>query len=459
MPLTKRNSNVLIVIFGATGDLTARKLLPALTNLYSEDYLPSGSRVFALGRRDFTTESYIDFVKEKNINPGNLDLLKDFVIYKKINILNQDEYAELNDLLNVYSDDNTMRLFYLAVAPDLFIPITHNLAESKVALKGNNQHILAFEKPFGKDLGSAKDINLVLEKHFLEKQIYRIDHYLGKEMIQNILTVRFANRLLESNWNNQHIEMVKIYAKEDEGILDRGQYYDENGALRDVVQNHLLQIVSLIAMEQPSSLSSEDIKLKKVDVLNNIKVDYTSSLLGQYEGYGYENHVKDNSSTETLAFIKLFVDTPLFKDVPFYLYTGKKLDEKRVSIEIVFKKTSFQLQNKIEGENDKLIIDISPESSVRLLINGKEPGFEHKLSRVGLEYCYSCQFPNNVKEAYEKLFIDMLKQSKTLFTRWDEIELAWKVIDDIKSNVKIMITYHSADQVINEIRKLNHEDL
>lgn len=458
MPLTKR-SNVLIVIFGATGDLTARKLLPALTNLYSEDYLPSGSRVFALGRRDFDSESYINFIKEKNTSAGNLDLLHDFVTYKKIDILDSNEYTKLNELLNDYGDEGTLRLFYLAVAPDLFIPITNNLANHHVALKGVENHILAFEKPFGKDLGSAKEINSVLEKHFLEKQIYRIDHYLGKEMIQNILTVRFANRLLESNWNAQNIEMVKIYAKEDEGILDRGQYYDENGALRDIIQNHLLQIVSLIAMEQPKSLGSEDIKTEKVKVLNAIEVDYTSSLLGQYEGYKDEKHVKEGSTTETLAFIKLFVNTTLFKNVPFYLYSGKKLDEKRASIEIVFKRTTFQLENKIDGENDKLVIDISPESKVSLVVNGKKPGFEHKLSQVGLEYCYSCQFPNNVKEAYEKLFIDMIKQSKTLFTRWDEIELAWKVIDDIKANVKMMITYKDADQVMQEIRKMNHENL
>ncbi|MGE4342417.1 MAG: glucose-6-phosphate dehydrogenase [Bacilli bacterium] len=459
MPHTKRNKHILVVIFGATGDLTARKLLPALTNLYSEDFLPENSRVIALGRRDFTTSSYIDFVKSKNTKVGNLDLLHDFLMYKKIDILNDNDYEYLKVTLDEICHEDTLRLFYLAVAPDLFIPIANSLATHHVAVKNNHHHLLAFEKPFGKDLESAKNINQTLQTSFSEKQIFRIDHYLGKEMIQNLLTVRFANRIVESSWNNEDIEMVKIYAKEDESILDRGAYYDENGALRDVIQNHLLQIVSLIGVETPLSLKSEDIKAQKVKVLQNIRVDYEASLLGQYEGYSREKHVKSGSTTETLAFIKLYVDTPLFSGVPFYLYTGKMLDEKRASIEIVFKKTKLQEQQKIKGAADKLIIDISPESSVKLVINGKEPGFEHKLSQVGLEYCYSCQFPNNVKEAYEKLFIDMFKNSKTLFTRWDEIELAWKVIDDIKEHVKMMITYKDHEQVMERIRLLNHENL
>lgn len=459
MPHTRKNKHLLITIFGATGDLTARKLLPALTNLYSEDFLPEHSRVIALGRRDYTTSSYIEFVKSKNNKAGNLDLLKEFLIYKKIDILNAEEYLELKSMLDEMSNPDTIRLFYLAVAPDLFIPIATNLAHRDVALKNNHQHLLAFEKPFGKDLQSAKEINQTLQTFFSEEQIFRIDHYLGKEMIQNLLTVRFANRIVESSWNRDDIEMIKIYAKEDEGILDRGAYYDDNGALRDVIQNHLLQIVSLIGVESPRSLKSDDVKEEKVKVLSNITVDYEASLLGQYEGYGREKYVKPGSTTETLAFIKLYVNTPLFQGVPFYLYTGKRLDEKRASVEIVFKKTKLQEEQKIKGDHDKLIIDISPESSVKLVINGKEPGFEHKLSQVGLEYCYSCQFPNNVKEAYEKLLIDMFNNSKTLFTRWDEIELAWKVIDDIKANVKMMITYKDHEQVIERIRMLNHENL
>lgn len=458
MPHTKK-SNVLITIFGATGDLTARKLLPALANLYSEDYLPENSKVIALGRRDFDDATYLDFVKSKNKKPGNLQLLSEFLVYKKIDILDHHQYEELSRFLDELGDENSLRLFYLAVAPDLFIPIASNLATSQIVKHGSTNHLLAFEKPFGTDLKSAKEINKVLQGYFTEKQIFRIDHYLGKEMIQNLLTVRFANRILESTWNNQHIDIVKIYAKEDEGILDRGSYYDDNGALRDVMQNHLLQIVSLIALETPASLNSEDIKAEKVKVLEKIRVDYSSSLLGQYQDYQDEKNVKPGSETETMAFIKLYVDTPLFEGVPFYLFTGKKLDEKRASIEIRFKQTKLQQLNHIKGESDKLIIDISPESSVKLVINGKEPGFEHKLSQVGLEYCYSCQFPNNVKEAYEKLFIDMFKHSKTLFTRWDEIELAWKVTDDIKANLKLSLHYRDFSQVMERIRALNDENL
>ena len=202
-------------------------------------------------------------------------------------------------------------------------------------------------------------------------------------MIQNLLTVRFANRIIENSWHSEGIESVKIFAKEDEGILDRGTYYDENGALRDVIQNHLLQMVSLIALDTPKSLNSADVKAEKIKVLQNISVDYNASLLGQYEGYGLEKNVKAGSTTETLAFIKLFVNTPLFQGVPFYLFAGKKLDEKLASIEITFKKTKLQLENKIGGEHDKLIIEISPDSRVKLVINGKEPGFEHKLDQVG----------------------------------------------------------------------------
>lgn len=459
MPHTRKSKSIIITIFGATGDLTLRKLLPALANLYSEDFLKENSRIIALGRRDFTTTSYLEFVKSKNRNPGNLSLLSDILAYHQIDILDQNQYKNLKNILDDLSDENTLRLFYLAVAPDLFIPIATNLAETKIALKSSPNHILAFEKPFGTDLASAKKINGILQGYFDENQIFRIDHYLGKEMIQNILTVRFANRLLETNWNRDNIEMVKIFVKEDEGILDRGAYYDENGALRDVVQNHLLQIVSLIGLETPKDLHNEAIKSLKVSVLDHVKVDYLASLVGQYRGYGNEKNVANNSQTETLAFIKLYVDTPLFSGVPFYLFTGKKLDEKRAYIEVVFKKTTLQNEGQVKGGNDKLIIDISPESSVRLVINGKEPGFEHKLSPFSLEYCYSCQFPNNVKEAYEKLFLEMFKKNHTLFTRWDEIEAAWRIIDGIKSNLSNLIYYENTQEIYEAIRRLNHEIL
>ncbi len=451
--------DLIITIFGSTGDLTSRKLLPAIAKLVSQNKISKDSLVIALGRKDYSTEEYLQKMNNNATKPLNLDILTKIVHYFHMDITSLDDYSKLVAYINQEKHDQTKELFYLAIGPDLFPVVSENINQSKLVQIGNLLQSIIFEKPFGYDLSSAKEINEMLWYYFDEKQIYRIDHYLGKEMIQNIMMVRFANRIFEEVWHNRTIKSVKIIAKETEGILGRAGYYDQSGALRDMVQSHLIQILSLIAMEIPISYHSDDVKNEKVKVLNHLHFEHDSLILGQYDGYLKEEGIPKDSLTETFVFFKAFVNTPRFKGVPFYLMTGKKLDTKESIIIIEFEETSEQRKWNLPLSTNKLYIKVAPEDGVGLILNSKVPGLTDDVETVELEYCISCRSYKNLSEAYEKLILDCVEQHKTLFTRWDEIEQSWHFIDHIKKHHKQPFIYHNYDELKAMIFKLTEEDI
>lgn len=440
--------DLIITIFGSTGDLTSRKLLPAITKLYTEKQISENVLVLALGRRDYDTKSYLEFVSQSKSNKvANFDVLHKIVKYHKMEITQPDGYESLKELINEHSHEHTKSLFYLAVGPEMFADISMHINTFNLVTKGDTTKAIVFEKPFGHDLDSAKAINQTLWKYFDESQIYRIDHYLGKEMIQNIMTVRFANRIFEEAWHNRSIKSVTIVAKEDQGILGRAGYYDQSGALKDMVQSHLLQILSLLAMEVPVSYNSHDVKNEKVEVMNNLTFDKHATIFGQYKGYLTEPNIKPNSKTDTFVFIKAFVNTPRFKGVPFYLMTGKKLDEKVSYIEIEFEATNEQKKWNLPLSKNKLIIKFAPYESVELVLNSKTPGLRENVQPITLELNQDDIDYGNRSEAYEKLILDITNGHKTLFTRWDEIESSWHFIDKIKARPHELVIYENYDQL------------
>jgi glucose-6-phosphate 1-dehydrogenase len=271
--------------------------------------------------------------------------------------------------------------------------------------------------------------------------MFRIDHYLGKEMVQNIIMLRFANRIFENSWHNGSIKSMTIYVKEKDGILSRAGYYDNVGALRDMVQSHILQIVSLLTMYEPVSYLSEDLKDEKVIALKNLIIDHSKTVVGQYDGYLKEDSIKPSSLTETCVFLEGKVQTPKFEGIPIYILTGKKLDEKRAFIDIDFKETTEQSKWHLPLIGNKLRIFIAPDDGFTITLNSKVPGLRDAIKTVELGYDIARDSEGDILEAYEKLFSDMTENKRTLFTRWDEIEASWTIIDEVIKNAPKPITY------------------
>jgi glucose-6-phosphate 1-dehydrogenase len=451
--------DLIITIFGATGDLTSRKLLPALAKLYKRKKISDKMMIVALGRRDYDTNAYLEYMKESSSAKLDLKTLEKIVEYHQIEITNLIDYKLLVEKIRSHKHENTRELFYLAIGPELFPIVSKNINQSNLVTIGNINQSIIFEKPFGHDLESAKNISEMLWNYFDEKQIYRIDHYLGKEMIQNIMMVRFANRIFEEIWHNRSIKSVKIIAKETDGILGRAGYYDTSGALKDMVQSHLLQMLSMIAMEVPLSYHSDDVKDEKVKVLKHLSFDRDSLVFAQYDGYLDEKNIAKDSKTETFVFLKAFVNTPRFKGVPFYLMTGKKLDQKESLIIIEFEETSEQRKWNLPLSTNKLYIKIAPLDGVGLVLNSKVPGLRDDVETVELEYCIACHAVGNMSEAYEKLLLEVTEHHKSLFTRWDEIELSWHFIDQIKKYHKDPIQYKNYEDIKPIIFGITKEEM
>lgn len=454
-------NSLIITIFGSTGDLTARKLLPALTKLKKDNLIPEDTTILLIGRRDYTLEQYLDAVFKIYPDNGDLPLLKPNLSYFKMNIDQCIDYVNLRNHIEEIALPDARKVYYLAVGPDLLEHISMNFNQSGLVIKHDINSSIVFEKPFGQDLASAKQINELLWQYFDEKQIYRIDHYLGKEMIQNILTVRFANKIFEDSWHNNSIKSIKYIVKETDGILNRASYYDNSGALKDMVQSHLLQMLALVSMDVPKTYQSDDLKEEKVNVLKRIRFDKDSLIMGQYEGYLNEVGVKGDSLTETFVFLKAFVDTPRFKGVPMYLLTGKKLDKKESLIIVEFEETAEQHKWHFPLKTNKLYIKIAPQDGISLALNSKVPGLNDDVESVELEYCIACNAVGNMPEAYEKLLLDITKFHKRLFTRWDEIEYSWQFVDEVKADFlngdKKLVTYKNYDELKAIIKNKTNE--
>jgi len=435
-----------MIIFGGTGDLTHRKLIPALYQLHINGFLPEDFSAISIGRRDKSTEEYrkdlltsIKKFSSRNFEEESFESFSKKISYFRLNFEDKEDYdillKELQSRDKEGISDNYM--FYLAVSPNYFSEIVENLQASSIREKQSNWQRLVIEKPFGQDLDSAIKLNGSISKVFDEKDIYRIDHYVAKEMIQNINMLRFQNAIFGSIWNKDHISNVQITVLEKEGVGTRGGYYDGTGALRDMVQNHLLQLLAITAMEPPKSLDTDDVRNEKVKVFSSLR-PFTSEnldeklILAQYEGYQAEDKVDSDSTTETLVATKIFIDNDRWEGVPFYLLTGKSLKNKTAQITIEFKQSNRYGK---DSEPNILEIKIQPDEGITLHLNIKEPGVVDKISMVEMDYCQSCLYLFNSPDSYEKLLLDAISGDSTLFTRWDELQLTWKYVDSILENV------------------------
>ncbi|TSJ43542.1 glucose-6-phosphate dehydrogenase [Mucilaginibacter corticis] len=458
---TIKSEPTVFVIFGGTGDLNARKLAPALYNLFLDGWLPKQFSIIGTGRTQLTDEQF-----RKNLNEdinnfsrsGKADKEKwaEFqknVYYQVSDAKDAETYKEFGKRVEAHAAEWKVRpnvIYYLAVSPTFFPIITSNLAKAK--LTDDVEHVrVVIEKPFGHDLESAKELNKLLAGLFDDKQIYHIDHYLGKETVQNIMAFRFANSILEPIWNRNYIEHVQISVTEQLGVEDRGDYYDGSGAMRDMIQNHLLQLLCLVAMETPVSFNADEIRNRKVDVLHAMRrfspEDVRmSAVRGQYAkgwmegkevpGYREEAKVDPNSNTETFAAIKFFVDNWRWQGVPFYVRTGKRLHQSSSVITIQFKDVPhkiFPTEAAESWQQNRLIISIQPEMSIRLQVQAKRPGLDMILNTVDMVFDYKGTYTNQAPEAYETLLLDTMLGDQTLFMRGDQIEAAWDLIMPILS--------------------------
>lgn len=421
--------NCVIILFGATGDLSARKLLPAIYNLVSERKITNFA-IIGVALAQIDKEALYDRLKAdlgRRLDKKVLDLLISRTRYIAGDFHDCEIYKTLSREIIITEQQYQIfetRLFYFATMPEHFSVITDYLSRHNMVTP---QSRVVYEKPFGRDEKSAELIKLSIEKVFTEPQVFCIDHYLGKELVANITTMRFANQLFKAMWDNKSIKSVQIILHESEGIGTRGHYYDTAGALRDMIQNHALQLLSLIAMEEPVNQESEAIHAAKAAVLSATRIE--DALLGQYDGYLREPSIAPNSQTETFAALKLTVSTPRWEGVPFYIKTGKKLYERAAAIVLEFHDTNHH--NFIGSEKNSLVITIEPEEGFSFIVNTTAPGESKTVFPLTLTYRHGAIIGGNTPKAYEKLLYDVMRGDHGAFVSFEEIALSWKIIDPV----------------------------
>jgi glucose-6-phosphate 1-dehydrogenase len=462
---------VTIVIFGASGDLTHRKLIPALYIAYAQNLLPARFSIVGSARRDYDDEIFrgmlAESIKAFSRLPTDDETVARFVEhihYHKGDISAPETYADLKQQFEEVETYPANRLYYLSTIPSLFETVVQHLKQSGlIAPPGFGPWTrVVIEKPFGKDLASAKALNAELLRNLDESQIYRIDHYLGKETVQNILSFRFANAIFEPVFNRSYIDHIQITASETVGMeMGRGGYYDEYGALRDMMTNHLLQLLCLITMEAPGDLSAESIRNEKVKVLNAMRLDIRKEISdavcrGQYgsgvdaegnriKGYLQEDRIDPDSDTETFAAVRLSINNWRWAGVPILVRTGKRMARKTTEVAVQFKVPPLQLFQQVECEDDvcditrikpnTLIFQIQPNEGIFLKVGTKRPGMRFVVEDVKMDFSYSGTWNKSLPEAYERLLLDTLHGDSTLFTRSDEVEAEWRVVQPVLDNL------------------------
>ncbi|MFV0592998.1 MAG: glucose-6-phosphate dehydrogenase [Draconibacterium sp.] len=446
----KRADNQILVIFGASGDLTKRKLIPALYELYIRKLLPEKFAVLGASRSALSDEEFRQRADEFLDEHELLDDFKKMLFYQPVQNNTPDDFIPLKNRLEEIADTNGIDknyVFYLSTPPSLYSVIPKLLCQNDLSKSDQFFRRLIVEKPFGTDLQSAKELNVQLLNYFAEEQIYRIDHYLGKETVQNMLVTRFSNGIFEPLWNRRYIERVEITSAESLGVESRGGYYDHSGALRDMIQNHLLQVTGFVAMEPPVVVEADAIRneiLKVFQSLRPIRENEVSKYVirGQYTastikgdtvaGYREENGVDRLSRTETFVALKFFIDNWRWAGVPFLIRTGKKLPTRVTEIVITFRKVPHHLFGSHEQHsNNKLIIRIQPDEGILLKFGMKTPGAGFNVQTVNMDFHYSELTNTTVPAAYERLLLDAMTGDATLYARGDAVEQAWTFVQPI----------------------------
>jgi glucose-6-phosphate 1-dehydrogenase len=437
-----------VVIFGATGDLTRSKLMPALCSLLREGCLDS-VRILGVGRSEMSDEAYREFVREALDKSKKIDRLgdqewRDFgqrLHYMAGEIDDDETYrriaARLEEMTRAGASKNT--LFYFATPPSLFTTIVKGLGTANLANEDQHWSRIVVEKPFGRDLESAKTLNATIAGVFNEKQVYRIDHYLGKDTVQNILVFRFGNSMFEPIWNRNYVDYIEITAAETEGVGTRAGYYEEAGALRDMVANHLLQLLTLTAMEPPVAFDADSVREEKVQVLRSIrrmKPEQVAqrTVRAQYQGYKDEKGVRPDSVSETYAAVEFFVSNWRWSGVPFYVRTGKRLSRNLTEVTVHLKRTPQALFARTPHEQidpNVIVLRIQPNEGITVTFGAKQPGFEMRTGTVHMDFCYQAAFGVRSPAAYEMLLLDVMRGDATLFIRGDEAEAQWRLITPI----------------------------
>jgi glucose-6-phosphate 1-dehydrogenase len=456
MESTTKANPTIIVILGGTGDLTWRKLIPAIYNLYLDNWIPDNFALIGVSREKLTESEFqkhlhqgVDkFSRRGKSKKSEWDKFAKHIIYQKGEFNNSSTYSTIGKQIKKLEKEWNVistKIFYMAVPPNAFEEIAVKIGASKLA-ENKAQCRIVIEKPFGHDYDSAKKLNDLLHTIFDESQIYRIDHYLGKETVQNILAFRFANAMFEPIWNRNYIDNVQITVAEQLGVENRGNFYETAGALRDMIQNHLLQLLCLITMEPPVSFEADEVRNRKVDVLNALrKIQpeevHKYAVRGQYGagwiqgekviGYRQEPDVSKDSIKETFVALKLYIDNWRWQGVPFYLRTGKRLNETASAITIQFKPIphqAFSAEAIGNWQPNKLILNIQPQMDIQMLFQAKRPGLKMLLHPVTMQFNYIESYTSGTPEAYETLLLDIMEGDSTLFMRADQVEAAWKAL-------------------------------
>lgn len=451
-----------VVIFGASGDLTARKLVPAIFNLGIDNLLPSEFHLIGFGRKPIGDDQFrammdaaIREYSRRPLNEAIWERVRQHMSYHAGGYDDAEAFATLAkklDDIEAGLGRDVQRLFYVSTPPNVFESIIQNLGRSAMAKAHVHTKLASkviIEKPFGRDLASARALNTAINEVFEEPQVYRIDHYLGKETVQDLLVQRFANSIFEPLWNREHVDCVQITVAENLGVGGRGGYYDTSGALRDMIQNHTMQLVALTAMEPPVSLDPEAIRDEKVKVLQAIQPlelkpeggdvvrgRYTDGLINGEPVVGYLDApgIPADSSTETYAALRLSINNWRWQGVPFYIRSGKRMARRASEIAIQFKRPPgilFSESKKYDVAQNTMVIRIQPDEGVTLVMNSKIPGLETRTQPVKMHFRYATTFGSNTPEAYERLILDAMIGDSTLFIRGDETEASWKLITPI----------------------------
>ena len=443
--MTDRNT---IVIFGASGDLTRRKLIPALYDLYHKDRLPEGWQIVGVSRSEMSDEEFRSHVESgvkefarKQYDPESWAAFAENISYIAGDLSKPEDMRALDVAIEATTGDGRdNRVYYLSIAPRLYEDSILNLGRAGLAQETDGWRRVVIEKPFGHDLESAKELNAVVHSVLDESQVYRIDHYLGKETVQNILVFRFANSMYEPVWNRNYIDHVQITAAESVDVGHRASYYEGVGVMRDMVQNHMLQLLALVAIEPPASFEANALRDEKVKVLSAIRPIAPEEVArdtvrGQYVGYRAATGVAPDSETATFTALRYYIDNWRWQGVPFYLRSGKALASKSTEITIFFRRPPhllFPLPEGVEIEANSLSICVQPDEGIHFSFQAKVPDTIADMASVDMSFHYASAFGEQaIPEAYERLLLDVLKGDPSLFTRSDSIELAWSLVDPV----------------------------